>query len=101
MASFEGSGTLTWQAWEKGGLTSVPYGQAASSLEAAQAAFDEAAANADAIQFNVTNFDPSYTGESLTNFEFESIVNNPSLFQKTTFIRRGQQVFWNGADFVP
>lgn len=62
--------------------------------------FKEAASNAGAIHFNVSSFNPAYGKSSITSFEFNHIINNPSLLQKTKFIQDGNQVFWNGTGFV-
>lgn len=36
----------------------------------------------------------------VTNFEFDHILSNPSLLQKTTFIQNSNLVDWNGEEFI-
>lgn len=62
--------------------------------------FEEAAQNAGAIKFDVTNFDPAYPTPKITNFEFDFIRTNPALLQKTIFMQNGIQVSWNGTNFI-
>jgi hypothetical protein len=62
--------------------------------------FQEAAENAGAIRFDVSSFDLAYPKPGITNFEFNHIISNSSLLQKTTFIQNGNQVFWNGTGFI-
>ena len=100
--SFAFTDAITYRngGWQQAGLTNVEWSAADSSAEGFQQSFIETASNADAIRFDVSNFDPAYQGDSMTSWEFETIVNTPSLFDKTTFIQNGQQVLWNGAQFT-
>jgi hypothetical protein len=58
--------------------------------------FQEAARNAGAIKFNVSSFNPSYFKPGITTFEFNYIISNQSLLQKTMFIQNGNQIFLKG-----
>jgi hypothetical protein len=63
--------------------------------------FREAAAKADQIVFDVTSFNPKHATPGITNFEFDTIVGDPSLLKKTTFRADGNDVRWNGVGFDP
>lgn len=97
-----GTEAITWReaGWQRAGLTRVDYGKALMDKYAFKESFVEAAKKADAINFNVTNFDPFFSNPGITNFEFNHILKNPSLLQKTTFIKDGKIVFWNGKGFI-
>lgn|GEM_PF-4970526 len=52
------------------------------------------------IRFDVTNFNPLHHKQGISYFEFNHILSNPALLQKTTFIRAGNVVIWNGTQFI-
>lgn len=86
--------------WQNAGLTEVSRAKAAYSESYFMDYFHEAAKNAQAIRFDVTNFKPNYPLPQITNYEFNTIIGNPSLLQKTTFYMGNQQVHWTGSGFV-
>jgi RHS repeat-associated protein len=96
-----GTGAITYQeaGWQKAGLTKVDWGRSSDPFYFKDA-FKDAARNASAIKFNVSSFNPYHPKPGLTNFEFDHIIGNPSLLQKTTFVKDGTQVFWNGTSFI-
>ena len=97
-----GSGAIIYEygAWQKTGLTTVDWGKASIDKFHFRSSFREAAENAAGIRFEVSNFDPFYHKPGITNFEFSHILNNPTLLQKTTFIKGGNEVIWNGTQFI-
>lgn len=102
LASARAAGGLTYEngAWQRAGLTTVDWGRASVDNSWFRMSFREAAQNADAIHFNVSNFSPAYPKPGMTTFEFNHIVNTLGLLPKTTFIQNGQTVIWNGTQFV-
>lgn len=100
LANHQGK-ALTWMDdWQNAGLTEVSRAKAAYSESYFMDYFHEAAKNAQAIRFDVTNFKPNYPLPQITNYEFNTIIGNPSLLQKTTFYMGNQQVHWTGSGFV-
>lgn len=97
-----GSGAIIYEygAWQKAGLTSVDWGKASIDKYHFRSSFREAAENAAGIRFEVTNFNPFYHKPGITNFEFDHILSNPALLQKTTFIKGGNEVIWTGTQFI-
>ncbi|MEZ4913582.1 MAG: hypothetical protein R2798_05955 [Chitinophagales bacterium] len=97
-----GTGAITYKlaGWQQAGLTKVNWGRASVDDYYFFESFKESVKNAGAINFNVSNFDPYYPKPKVTNQEFNYIINNPSLLQKTTFIQNSDRVFWNGKEFV-
>ena len=102
LALHRGTGAIIWKeaGWQKAGLTNVDWGKAFIDKYHFKSSFTEAAENAAGIRFEVSNFNPLYHKPGMTNFEFNHIINNSSLLQKTTFIQNGNKVFWNGAQFI-
>jgi hypothetical protein len=102
LSNFRGTGALTYQngAWQQAGLTTVDWGKAAVDNSWFRMSFNEASQNASAIQFDVSSFSPTYANPGMTSWEFNSVINNPSLLGKTTFIQNGSQVLLNGTTFV-
>jgi hypothetical protein len=102
LSNFRGTDALTYQngAWQQAGLTTVDWGKAAVDDSWFRMSFNEASQNAGAIQFDVSSFSTTYANPGMTSWEFNSVINNPSLLGKTTFIQNGGQVIWNGATFV-
>ncbi|WP_437776712.1 SpvB/TcaC N-terminal domain-containing protein [Sorangium sp. So ce1097] len=98
----KGTGAITYEngGWQRAGLTKVDWARAMLDNIAFQRSFHQAARNADKIRFDVTSFSLSHPKPGLTTWELETIVSNPSLLQKTMFVRNGQTVTWNGKDFV-
>lgn len=96
-----GTGAITWEkaGWQRAGLTRVDWGRVSDPFHF-KASFKEVVEKAHAIRFDVTNFSPFHHKPGMTNFEFEYILNSPSLLQKTTFIRDRNRVFWNGKAFI-
>ncbi len=86
--------------WQRAGLSNVDWGKAWIDEFHFKESFKQAAQNADAIRFEVTNFAPFYHKPGLTNYEFNHILANPSLMDKTTFIGDGNPVIWNGKEFI-
>lgn len=97
-----GTGAIIWKeaGWQKAGLTNVDWGKAFIDKYHFKSSFTQAAENAAGIRFEVSNFNPLFHKPGMTNFEFNHIINNPALLQKTTFIQNGNTVFWNGAQFI-
>ncbi|MDH6252598.1 hypothetical protein M2347_002325 [Chryseobacterium sp. H1D6B] len=102
LALHRGTGAITWKEakWQKEGLTSVDWGKAVIDKYHFKSSFREAAENATGIRFEVTNFNPLYHKPGMTNFEFNHILSTPGLLEKTTFIKNGNQVLWDGAKFI-
>lgn len=102
LASHRGTGAITYKAagWQQAGLTKVDWGRASIDDYYFKESFIEASQNASAIKFNVSSFNPAYSKPGITNFEFNHIIGNSSLLQKTEFIKDGDTVFWNGAEFI-
>lgn len=102
LALHRGSGAIIYEygGWQKAGLTNVDWGKASIDKYHFKSSFWEAAEKASGIRFEVTNFNPFYHKPGITNFEFNHILNDPSLLQKTTFIQNGNQVIWNGTQFI-
>jgi RHS repeat-associated protein len=87
--------------WQRAGLTKVDWGRMYAGDEfAIREAFRDAVNKADAVRFDVTNFDPLYSKPGITNYEFNYINSNPTLLQKTTFIQNGVDVMWDGKNFI-
>jgi hypothetical protein len=101
LAAHRGTGAITYKGagWQEAGLTGVDWGKASMDNFHFKQSFKEAAENASSIIFNVSSFNPSHPKPGITSFEFNHIINNPTLLQKTTFIQNGNQVFWNGMGF--
>ncbi|WP_294211273.1 RHS repeat-associated core domain-containing protein [uncultured Chryseobacterium sp.] len=97
-----GTGAITWKEaqWQKEGLTTVRWEKVVMDKFNFKNSFQEAADNASAIRFDVTNFNPAYHKKGVTHFEFNHILNRPDLFKKTTFIKNGNVVIWNGTQFI-
>ncbi|MCE3076305.1 DUF6443 domain-containing protein [Chryseobacterium gwangjuense] len=102
LALHRGTGAITWQEaqWQKAGLTKVDWAKALFDKYHFRSSFREAAENAAGIRFEVTNFNPLYHKPGMTNFEFDHILSTPALLNKTTFIKGGNQVLWNGVEFI-
>lgn len=102
LALHRGTDAITYKGagWQQAGLTKVDWGRASMDDFYFKQSFQEAAENAGAIKFNVSSFDPFYHKPGITNFEFNHIINDPSLLQKTTFTQNSNQVFWNGTQFT-
>lgn len=102
LALHRGTGAIIYKnaGWQQAGLTKIDWGKAAMSEYYFKESFKEAAQNADNIRFDVTNFKPDYAQPGVTNFEFNHIISNPQLLQKTTFVQNGQEVIWNGTKFI-
>lgn len=102
LALHRGTGAIIYEygAWQKAGLTTVDWGKASIDKFHFRSSFREAAENAAGIRFEVTNFDPFYHKPGITNFEFNHVLTNPGLLQKTTFIKGGNEVIWDGAQFI-
>jgi hypothetical protein len=96
-----GTGAITYKGagWQQAGLTKVDWGRSYIDPYYFKQSFIEAANNSSSIKFSVSNFNPSYGSPGITNFEFNHIISNPSLMQKTTFIKNGNTVLWNGTGF--
>jgi RHS repeat-associated protein len=103
LAALEKGGALIYKdgGWQKAGLTRVNALKALFDQNLFMLSFKEAAAKADAIRFDVTHYDAAYPFPGLTKRELEYILNNKELLNKTTFIRDGKEVVWNGQEFVP
>ena len=88
--------------WQNSGLTNIEWSEVKTSVQAFKDSFYQASKNADAIRFDVTNFNPRYAqpGTNLTLFEFRTITGSPELMSKTTFISNGVIVKWDGVKFV-
>jgi hypothetical protein len=101
LANTRAAGAMTYEggAWQKAGLTTVDWGRASVDNSWFRMSFREAAENADAIRFDVSNFSPACPKPGMTTFEFNHILDN-GLLPKTTFIQNGQTVIWNGSQFV-
>ena len=99
---YRGTNAITYKSggWQKAGLTKIDWGRASIDEYYFKQSFKEAAKNADAIKFNITNFDPAYPDPKITNFEFDFIRTNPALLQKTIFIRNGIRFYWDGTKFI-
>jgi RHS repeat-associated protein len=102
LALHRGTGIITYKnaGWQKAGLTSVDWGRASMDNYYFKESFKEAADNAGSIKFDVTNFNPFHPKPGMTNFEFNHVTSNPSLFQKTNFIQNGSRVNWDGKNFL-
>jgi len=102
LAFHRGTGAITYKkaGWQKAGLTKVDWGKAAFDEFSFKESFRDAAQNADAITFDVTNFNLTPAKRGVTNYEFDYIISNENLFNKTTFKSNGQDVKWDGAKFV-
>jgi RHS repeat-associated protein len=102
LSNLQGTGAIIYKngGWQQAGLTTVDWGRAIMDNWVFQTSFNQAAQNSSGILFDVSSFDPAYAQPGLTSWEFNSIVSNPSLMGKTTFIQNGTQVFWNGTTFV-
>ncbi|MFY0256020.1 RHS repeat-associated core domain-containing protein [Chitinophaga sp. 30R24] len=85
--------------WQLAGLTKVDFGRASMDNFAFMESFRQSAQNADAINFDVTHFDPTIKTSSITSKEFNHIISDPALLKKTTFTRDGKNVNWNGSKF--
>lgn len=100
------AGALTFEnaAWQKAGLTSLPWREVDGSRAGFWRSFEQAAGNASSIRFDVTSFDEARflanPSGGMTNRGLQHILNNPSLLEKTTFYRGGQAAVWNGTTFV-
>lgn len=103
LPNHRGSGAITYEngGWQKAGLTRVDAARAAMDSMYFKKSFEQAARNADAISFDVSGFHPTQFPDSITTWEFNTIISNPSLLHKTTFIRNGSVVKWSGTEFVP
>ncbi|PQA89959.1 hypothetical protein SAMN05421796_11334 [Chryseobacterium piscicola] len=102
LALHRGTGAITWReaGWQKAGLTDVDWGKAFIDKYHFKSSFLEAANKANAIRFEVSSFNPFFHKPGITNFEFNHIISNPSLLQKTTFIKNGSKVNWDGTQFL-
>jgi RHS repeat-associated protein len=102
LANFRGTGALTYKegAWQQSGLTRVDWGRASMDESWFRISFKEAARNAQSIAFDVTGFEVNFAKPGLTSYEFNTIINDASLLQKTTFVQNGSTVIWNGTGFV-
>jgi hypothetical protein len=81
--------------WQVNKLTRVDWGRAMMSEYYFQQSFDEAAANAEHIRFELTNYttDPK---RPMTKYELNEVTSKPELLNKTTFIVDGQE--YEGAE---
>jgi RHS repeat-associated protein len=103
LASNKRAGAITYKnaGWQQAGLTKVDWGRMYAGDEfSIKEAFRDAVKKADAIRFDVTGFDPSYKKPGITNYEFNYITNDPALLQKTSFIKNGGEVKWDGKQFT-
>jgi hypothetical protein len=102
LINLRGTGAITYKnaGWQRAGLTRVDWGRASMDDYYFRQSFNDAAKKADGITFDVTGFDPGYKGPSITSWEFKTIVEDPALFKKTTFIRDGEAVMWTGTELV-
>ena len=102
LALHRGTGAITWKEaqWQKAGLTNVDWAKALIDKYHFRSSFREAAENATGIRFEVSSFNPFHPKPKMTNFEFDHILSNPGLLQKTTFIKNGNQVIWDGTQFI-
>jgi hypothetical protein len=102
---FSGTATAVWHtgSWQRLGLTNVDFGRVLGGDSfAIKRSFEQAASKASQIKFNVTNFNPFYSEPGFTSYEFNYIINNPDLLQKTKFIKNYvDEVIWNGIQFLP
>ena len=97
-----GTGAITWLkgGWQRAGLTTEDVGRATYDPYYFKKSFEEAVENAGAVRFDVTNFDPFFSNPRTTNYEFDYIINRPCLLEKTKFFKNGNEVFWNGSEFI-
>jgi hypothetical protein len=103
LVSHRGTGAITWKnaGWQEAGLTKVDFGKMLAGDEyAIKEAFRDASEKSTEIRFDISGFDPFHAKPGITNYEFDYIINNPGLLQKTTFIQDGAEVTWNGTKFL-
>jgi len=100
LLSHRRTGAITYKnaGWQQAGLTKVDWGKALVDESSFKESFRQAAGKADAIRFDVSNFDRNTN--RITEYEFNYITNDPSLLQKTTFIKNGGEVKWDGKQFT-
>jgi RHS repeat-associated protein len=96
-----GTAAITYEngGWQRAGLTRVDRARAAMDRYYFEQSFREAAQNAAAIRFDVSSFDVNNLRPGITRWELQEILGNPALHDKTTFIRNGATVRWNGTGF--
>jgi len=100
LVRFRGAITYENAGWQTAGLTRVDFGKALVDRYWFERSFKEAVQNADAIQFEVTSFKVGYHQPGVTQWELTYLLERPDLLRKTTFIRNGKDVAWNGTGFV-
>ncbi len=101
LMNLRGTGAITYKnaGWQQAGLTTVDVGRA-TEASWFRMSFNEASQNAGAIRFDVSSFDLAYPKPGMTSWELNQVVNDPSLLGKTTFIKNGEQVLWDGSGFL-
>jgi hypothetical protein len=92
---------ITYKEWYKAGLTSIPLSMTRWSRSLFFKSFEEAAANAGAIRFDVTNFKVGEFPNSYTQQELNTILSQGTLFTKTTFWEYDKEMIWSGRQFSP
>jgi hypothetical protein len=102
LSNLRGTGAITYKnfGWQIAGLTKVDYARMVYESRYLETALKEAAANASAIRFDVTSFVPGLVRNGFTQAEFDLIIRNEVFLAKTVFIRAGQEVWWNGKEFI-
>ncbi|MBT1710546.1 hypothetical protein KK062_20040 [Fulvivirgaceae bacterium PWU5] len=96
-----GTGAITHLdgGWQNAGLTVRDYWKGVYDSYYFSTTFEQVAERVSAIRFDVTNFNPAMKG--FTQMEFQTILRKPELLKKTTFIKDGKTVTWDGSNFVP
>ena len=102
LINHRGTGAITYSeaGWQRAGLTKVDWGRAYIDDYYFRQSFYDASHNSSSIRFDVSNFNLNFPKQGMTFFEFNTIINNQQLLQKTIFIQHGQQVYWNGSGFT-
>jgi hypothetical protein len=81
------TGAITYKnaGWQKAGLSRVDWGRASIDNFYAKLSFQQAAANADAILFELKSFEPGHRA-GMTQYEIDYIANSTVLQSKTTYL---------------
>jgi RHS repeat-associated protein len=99
LANHNGTGAITYKnaGWQQAGLTRVDWGRSLMDEFSFKESFWDAAANAGAIRFDVTNLTSK---NRITQYELNHILSNKALYDKTIFIQNGAEVTWDGGKFI-
>lgn len=98
LINFRGQNVTTWKnaGFQNSNLTDVDWGRVASGEKIwVKAAVAQAINNATSIIFDATGFINDFDPESVTQFEFNTIISHPDLLEKTKFVIDSKEVIYD------